>query len=200
MLDERALEGTLSFDSPTVSVGVEDLRNLLTERAHLRGQVAELQVSATRRQESALGRTVRAFMLRIGHVVRARPTVPPEAEVRLRLRLVAEEFFELLDAASPTSSEVLFRARKMVGTHIDEAPVEVNMAELVDALADIDYVVEGTRAAFGVEGAAVAAEVHRSNMAKLDGGRLREDGKFLKPAGWTPPDIRGVLITQGWER
>lgn len=43
---------------------------------------------------------------------------------------------------------------------------------------------------------AVFDEVHRSNMAKLgpDGTPIRrEDGKVLKPAGWTPPDIAGVL-------
>jgi predicted HAD superfamily Cof-like phosphohydrolase len=42
----------------------------------------------------------------------------------------------------------------------------------------------------------VFKEVHRSNMAKLVDGKVirREDGKILKPAGWTPPDIKGVLF------
>jgi predicted HAD superfamily Cof-like phosphohydrolase len=42
---------------------------------------------------------------------------------------------------------------------------------------------------------AVFTEVHRSNMAKLVDGRVlrREDGKIIKPPGWTPPDIAGVL-------
>jgi hypothetical protein len=33
-------------------------------------------------------------------------------------------------------------------------------------------------------------------MAKLVDGKVirREDGKILKPAGWTPPDIKGVLF------
>ncbi len=35
-------------------------------------------------------------------------------------------------------------------------------------------------------------EVHRSNMAKV-GGPIRGDGKRLKPEGWTPPDVAGVL-------
>jgi hypothetical protein len=29
-------------------------------------------------------------------------------------------------------------------------------------------------------------------MAKV-GGRRRADGKWLKPAGWSPPDIAGLL-------
>lgn len=47
----------------------------------------------------------------------------------------------------------------------------------------------------------VFAEVHRSNMAKAlpDGTvRYRPDGKVLKPDGWTPPDIKGVLLNSGW--
>lgn len=35
-------------------------------------------------------------------------------------------------------------------------------------------------------------EVQRTNMAKAD-GPIREDGKRLKPPGWTPPDIKGIL-------
>jgi predicted HAD superfamily Cof-like phosphohydrolase len=48
----------------------------------------------------------------------------------------------------------------------------------------------------GIPFRAVFKEVHRSNMAKLDkNGTVlrREDGKVIKPEGWTPPDIAGVL-------
>jgi predicted HAD superfamily Cof-like phosphohydrolase len=41
------------------------------------------------------------------------------------------------------------------------------------------------------------AEVMRSNMAKIDpySGtvRRREDGKILKPDGWTPPDLASLI-------
>lgn len=46
----------------------------------------------------------------------------------------------------------------------------------------------------------VWAEVQRSNMSKIsaDGTvKRREDGKILKPLGWKPPDIRGVLERAG---
>jgi len=39
-------------------------------------------------------------------------------------------------------------------------------------------------------------EVHRSNMAKL-GGKVRQDGKILKPPGWQPPRIREMLREMG---
>lgn len=41
-------------------------------------------------------------------------------------------------------------------------------------------------------------DVHRANMAKTT-GPVRADGKRLKPEGWQPPDIAGVLRVQGWE-
>jgi hypothetical protein len=42
-------------------------------------------------------------------------------------------------------------------------------------------------------------EVHRSNMAKLRDGKLvrREDGKILKPEGWTAPDFTEILAVGG---
>lgn len=50
--------------------------------------------------------------------------------------------------------------------------------------------------AYGFPMDEIWAEVQRSNMAKLqpDGTvKRRDDGKILKPDGWTPPDIRGIL-------
>jgi predicted HAD superfamily Cof-like phosphohydrolase len=43
--------------------------------------------------------------------------------------------------------------------------------------------------------------VHLSNMAKLVDGKAirRHDGKLLKPEGWQPPDIAGVLADHGWQ-
>lgn len=79
--------------------------------------------------------------------------------------------------------------------------MNVDLVEFADALADLDYVIEGTRLEFGINGAPIAAEVHRSNLSKLgpNGPMLREDGKILKPPGWTPPDIAGELRKQGWQ-
>jgi predicted HAD superfamily Cof-like phosphohydrolase len=43
----------------------------------------------------------------------------------------------------------------------------------------------------GVELEPFFDEVHGSNMKKV-GGRVRGDGKQLKPEGWRPPDLAGV--------
>jgi predicted HAD superfamily Cof-like phosphohydrolase len=117
------------------------------------------------------------------------PSVPTDARVRLRARLIAEEFFETLGAmfdldASGTINEIV----DILRANINELPVRVDLVELADGFADLDYVVEGARLEFGINGLPIAKEVHRSNMAKV-GGERRADGKLLKPAGWTPPNL-----------
>ncbi len=71
------------------------------------------------------------------------------------------------------------------------------MVEFADACGDLDYVIEGARLTLGINGKPVADEIHRTNLAKV-GGPIRDDGKRLKPEGWTPPDIAGELRKQGW--
>lgn len=128
------------------------------------------------------------------------PQVPSDARVRLRLRLIAEEFVELLGAAiGPWKPEpwLLDQVKERLDRLIEMSPIDVDLIDLADACADLDYVVEGTRLEHGIDGWPIAVEVHRSNMAKIDGSR-RDDGKILKPKGWTPPDIEGELRKQGW--
>ena len=91
----------------------------------------------------------------------------------LRRRLIEEEVSELLDA-------------------LDGEPPEAVAKETADVVA----VVLGLMAEMGIPFDAVWDEVHRSNMAKFgpDGKPVkREDGKVLKPPGWTAPDIAAVL-------
>lgn len=40
--------------------------------------------------------------------------------------------------------------------------------------------------------------VHAANMAKVGGPKDPITGKQLKPVGWTPPDVAGVLIKHGF--
>lgn len=75
------------------------------------------------------------------------------------------------------------------------AMLNVDLVEIADALADSIYVLLGTAVTYGIDLAPIFAEVHRTNMAK-DGGATREDGKILKPEGWQPPDIAGLIEKQ----
>jgi predicted HAD superfamily Cof-like phosphohydrolase len=121
----------------------------------------------------------------------------PNERIRLRAKLIAEEFFETMRAMFGRVGAGLEAAEDIVMTGIKLNATCVDMIELADGMADLDYVVEGARIEFGIDGSPIAREVHRSNMAKI-GGAVRADGKKLKPAGWTPPDVAGCLRNQGW--
>lgn len=100
------------------------------------------------------------------------PGLPSKDIRELRIKLLREEWEEYLE-----------------GEAADD------IVEIADALADMVYIAYGTAVAYGIPLDKVFAEVHRSNMAKLVDGKVirREDGKVLKPEGWKPPDIEGVL-------
>jgi predicted HAD superfamily Cof-like phosphohydrolase len=145
-------------------------------------------------------RMVREFHVIAKQAAPSRPAIPSDDVVRFRLSLITEEYIELVTATLGewrTEPWKLARACDELRGAIKLCPIVVDMEEFIDATVDLDYVVEGTRIAFGVRSAPVWAEVQRANMAKL-GGPMREDGKLLKPAGWTPPDIKGCLWAQGW--
>lgn len=77
-----------------------------------------------------------------------------------------------------------------------DAFLDGDVVAIADAVADILYVTYGTADVCGIDADAVFAEVHRSNMTKVqpDGSVLRRaDGKILKPKTYSPPDIMGVL-------
>jgi predicted HAD superfamily Cof-like phosphohydrolase len=95
------------------------------------------------------------------------------AQANLYMNLVMEEYKELLLA---------FGNRDMV--------------EIADACADLKWVIEGLEHTLQIPQQEVWDEVARSNLAKIsDNGKVlkRNDGKVLKPEGWTPPDIKSIL-------
>jgi predicted HAD superfamily Cof-like phosphohydrolase len=117
---------------------------------------------------------VKDFQIAFGLNVGTEPEFPGDAERRLRIKLLREEFEEYL-----------------------EAEKDDDLVEVADALADIIYIACGTAVSYGIPLDRVFAEVHRSNMAKLVDGKpiRREDGKILKPEGWTPPDTKGAVFS-----
>jgi hypothetical protein len=80
--------------------------------------------------------------------------------------------------------------------------VEEWWVQVLDGIVDSIVVLHNTTNAMGIDLELFWDEVHRSNMAKA-GGPQRADGKALKPEGWTPPDIRGllrqILYEGGWK-
>jgi len=108
------------------------------------------------------------------------PQPPPIDRAELRLKLLFEEFTELGDA---------FAAR--------------NITEILDALTDIQYILDGTYLECGLQHVKEPAFeiVHRSNMSKLnsDGHPVRrEDGKILKGENYQPPHLHALFDPDYW--
>jgi len=141
---------------------------------------------------------VAEFHRAMDQAIEPRPTVPDEKIVRLRGRLVAEEFVEFLEALlDPEEFGDLKAIKALVMTMVGQGKLRVNVPELADAIGDLKYVLEGTNLAFGIDGEPIWNAIQAANMAKA-GGPVDEHGKRMKPPGWTPPDIAGELRKQGW--
>ena len=72
-----------------------------------------------------------------------------------------------------------------------------NSEEQLDALLDFIVVTIGAIHSAGFDGEGAWKEVMATNFAKIDKEtgkvRKREDGKVLKPIGWTPPNLSPFL-------
>ena len=75
----------------------------------------------------------------------------------------------------------------------DQALLENDRVEQLDALIDILVVTIGAIHSMGADAEGAWKEVMNTNFAKIDKDtgkvRKREDGKVLKPLGWTPPEL-----------
>ena len=178
------------------------IERVLHERDEARKRHTEVQARCTElleeKRRANVDYAVREFHLKFGHAAPGRLSIPNDAVVRFRLQLIAEEFFELVEASVPAWQSrpwTFVDARERVERHIMNADVRLDLPAFMDATHDLDYVVAGTRVTFGYNGLPGAAEVHRANMDKEPVGPL---GKPTKPEGWRPPDIEGVLRAQGW--
>jgi len=95
-------------------------------------------------------------------------------DIEDRRALIEEEFDELMEAMDAG-----------------------DMAEAVDAIMDLMYVLLGTLVRWGVPCEPFFSEVHRTNMAKVLGGSFNNVRKFIKPEGWQPPRIAEMLVELG---
>jgi len=94
-----------------------------------------------------------------------------EKQYNMYCELIAEEFSEL-----------------------NSAVTQGDKVEQLDALIDILVVTIGAIHSGGFDAEGAWKEVMSTNFAKIDKEtgkvRKREDGKVLKPVGWTPPNLK----------
>lgn len=100
------------------------------------------------------------------------PQFPGAAREFLRGKLATEEWKELWMA---------WRTEDLPG--------------IADAIADLIYVLIGMALEYGIPLNDVWDEVQRANMTKEPVHNA--DGKVVKPAGFVPPDIAGILKKHG---
>lgn len=138
-----------------------------------------------------------------GHPTRFEPQVPSFEERKLRVNLIVEEVGEFI-VASGLMDHVTFKLFDTLERYLKNATEEQfakapapHMVEAADALADIDYVIQGANLVWGFPAEAIGEEVHKSNMSKLglDGQPIhREDGKVIKGPNYFPPRIEAILF------
>jgi predicted HAD superfamily Cof-like phosphohydrolase len=101
-----------------------------------------------------------------------------QEQFKLYVKLIDEEFNDELKTAISNNDPV----------------------ETLDALLDILVVTVGAIHSMGADGEGGWKEVMRTNFAKIDKDtgkvRKREDGKVLKPIGWTPPDLKTFITKE----
>lgn len=132
---------------------------------------------------------VTEFMQAMGQTVPRIPTIR-DYPFELRAKLILEEAEEFVAACGLEHSDD------------DDGPTFTQVApadavQMIDAIVDLIVVAVGAASAMGFDLTSAFNEVHRSNMAKLgpDGKPIRrEDGKILKPEGWTPPNLMKVYM------
>ena len=140
------------------------------------------------------------FMRKAGQEVPDAPTIPNEETRLLRAKLILEEAIETIEALGigvrlpdDAKGEIIDRDGDLT-FYIDG---EVDLEGVVDGCADISVVTIGTLIAFGVDDEPILEEVDHANLRKFaPGSYAREDGKWIKPPDWTPPDILGALEQQ----
>lgn len=115
---------------------------------------------------------VKEFHETYGLPVERTPNISDAKTNELRVNLIAEELEELQEALN-----------------------DGDIVEVLDALTDLQYVLDGAYLSFGLHEVKTAAfnEVHASNMSKLgeDGKPIRResDGKILKGPNYWKPDL-----------
>ena len=96
-------------------------------------------------------------------------------------------------APSPENYKMYLDLIREETDELEEAILDNDKVEQLDALVDILVVTIGAIRAAGWDGAGAWEEVMRTNFAKIDPVtgkvRKREDGKVLKPEGWEPPQL-----------
>ena len=141
---------------------------------------------------------VKEFMVKAGQATPDRPLVPDEQTLKLRIKLLLEEVFELAKASGVTIIDKNSDLQLVDTNHLffSADTSKVNLVEVADGLCDIDYVNLGAAVAYGLDLEPFQKEVNFSNHTKFIDGYRREDGKFIKGPSYSPANLAPILEKQ----
>lgn len=122
--------------------------------------------------------------------------------VDLRMKLIAEEFFELV--AAVYNDNAAYELESTWNNLFSDGVMDERRNDVVaaaDATGDLRYVIEGFDLEAGIPAEKVFDEIHSSNLSKLgkDGfpiisdGTLKPKGKILKGEDFFEPDLKAVI-------
>lgn len=148
------------------------LSDILCAFARGRGQplfdkMVKMAYDLERRADHGLDDDVRDFQKKFGYCAPDKFATLSFEETHNRIRLIREEFDELMDAL-----------------------VRSDAQETVDGCVDLIYVAIGTLVAMGIPFNPAWKTVHESNMLKDT--TLDTDGDPMKSEGWQKPDFEGL--------
>jgi len=109
-----------------------------------------------------------------------------------------EKFMRACDQSVDKFDENQYNMYKsLIDEEFKELQEALDMEAELDALIDILVVTIGAIHSAGFDAEGAWKEVMMTNFAKIDRDtgkvRKREDGKVLKPTGWTPPNLTPFL-------
>lgn len=125
----------------------------------------------------------------------------------MRANFLFEEFGEFVQAigGKVELSDIVVAGSRSLLVHLPEGH-DIDHGKAFDALIDLVYVAYGTAHILGYPWDQGWRLVQKANMAKV---RAKPDGSdsvrkssydVVKPPGWTPPDIEGLLHYYGWDQ
>lgn len=139
-----------------------------------------------------LQQRVKSWETKLGVNLPDKPSVPDRLTRILRVSLLLEELLELAEA-SGVGIQCGDKYLNMDDFTFDVHPTEADLVGVADALGDIDFVLKGTYLSYGLDDEPITEEICRSNDSKLEDGYFREDGKWVKGAAYSPPDLGKII-------
>jgi len=155
--------------------------------------------------ESVHYQRVKEFLRRLGQPTPDKINIPAHGQLIGQAFLILEEVFELFDALGlEIHVDYLFKRshQQEVPALLEDIELRIastvlNLEKVADGCAGLSVTVMGMLVMLGIKDVDLLREVDESNLRKFgEGAGWNEKGKWVKPKGWQPPDLKRILDAQ----